>query len=259
MTCTAERRCHSLRCGSCFALRLGDWRASYRLNLGSIDGSAVMATLTAPGDDVLPRDEHGRCLERPLEEWSSTRDERWRRLRNAAQIAARRRAGVRAHLLAPTWEPQRRGAPHLHVPLDTSTPQLTIAAQVFVNYLHDNHARYGFGFADSWSRLKRFSHPLQAAAYLSSYLTAATPGRQKSMAANFRSPHTPRRPMAISRRLTMRTGVTQRNLRRHRQVHVWRSGAAPVPLWWGDVDRGFPGYLRALPLLTPLADSARAP
>ncbi len=254
-----ERRCHSLGCPDCIETRLGDWRRGFRVNLDAHPGTAVMGTITAPGADVLPW-VNGRCLPGPLEEWCSTRDARLRRFLEAAHAAARRRTGQRANVLATVAEPQQRGAPHWHVACGTETPRATLAAQVFLNFLHDNHERYGFGFCDGWVKVKRFSEVGKLSWYIAGYLTPAEGGR-KSMAANFRAPATPRRPMRLSRRLTSATGVTQRNLRRHRHVHCWaRLGIAERPVWWGDVDRGFLSYLRALPLLDPeLATLARAP
>jgi hypothetical protein len=232
-----------MRCEHCIWLKLGDWRRAFSENFSAYSGSIVMLTLTAPGQDVLPFRRGTRvCEDGPLDAWCRTYERRWSRLHEAAQLHTYRRAGSRANLLGLAWELQQRGAPHVHPVIGTGTPREMRAAQVYRNYLAGNHGAYGFGTAATWAESPRFEHPAQASRYLAGYLTV-TDGGRKSLAAAFRSGRMPRRPLYLSNRLTTLTGVTLRNLRRHRHVFMWKQGEASEPLWWGSDERGMWSYV----------------
>lgn len=223
------RPCKRRTCGPCSPLVARDWRRVFFANLEAYGGPVRLTAITAPGDEVLPRDRNGRCLRAPLEEWCSTMGERYSRLRDAAYRATKRELGRGPTLLCRAWEEQpKRGAPHVHPVLGVATPIERLAAAVFVRHLDRLAGVYGFGFVE---RKELILPPERAAAYLSSYLCTGK-GAKLTVQEGFRSGLLGARPLWCSPRLTTRTGCTRRNLRRLRHLWAYCQGFCEAPAWW---------------------------
>jgi hypothetical protein len=235
-------------------------------NLEAYGGKVVLVSITAPGADRLPWDEtlcghkgkpgrphrHAgkrgcRVQQRAAREWTETCTLRWQWLRNAAQMRAKRETGEPANLLERVWELQTRGVPHLHVVLGYSTLPEIRAAKAFVAALAELAGRNDFGFVD---RKLRPIAGKEAARYLASYLT----GRSKHkpalrelvadpiwtyMSASWvvRKKKTLSLPLVwLTPRLTKRTFVTMRTLRRARHLWAAMQGFCEMPKWEGMVE-----------------------
>jgi hypothetical protein len=171
------------------------------------------------------------------EEWNATASERYARMWKAASIEADRwlrRLGYRDQLprrVANAWAPQQRGVWHVDEALPAATPTELQWSRLVVAYIAHHSRRYGWGNIDrnplrrATSRIDRSTAALaarylarNAAGYLAESLEAASlPGRA------LRS--------YVSRRLTSRTGVTIRNLRRARYLFVLIREGLPLPRW----------------------------
>lgn len=165
------------RCGIPWAR---DVATRVRVNLG-VEGRMILVTITAPGEDVLPWDEHhcagrhrygGRhsgkrgCRVDPWRaaKWADSLTYRWQLLRNAAQQATRRalkdelglsRQPPGARLGVYVWEPQKRGVPHMHLVVAYNTAEDRRAAHVFVRELKRLAPRHEFGFVDARGRKRK--------------------------------------------------------------------------------------------------------
>lgn len=214
----------------------------------------VLVAVTAPGTDVLPWDpdhcaelgghRHSgklgcRVVRDLADEWNEDASLRYATLWKAATMAAdrwvrrlgsARQAPVR---VAVVWSEQKRGVWHVHEALPAGTPIELEWSRRVVEYVRRNAGRYGWGnvdrnpLGDSAAKWGGESAARYLASNASSYLAQnvseghGLPGRR------LRS--------YVSRRLTTRTGVTMRNLRRARYLYVCLRDGLPLPEW-SDVD-----------------------
>jgi hypothetical protein len=234
-------------------------------NLAATGGAVCTIAITAPGADVLPWDEHYcfvvkgcnpathrhngkrgcRCEAQALNVWCETLSWRWTKLREAARLATKRALKERwgegfapAWIMARVWEPQRRGAPHLHLVLPFETDRDRLAAWEFLAQLRRLGKGYGFGRIQQRDGKGPDLQPLdaaEAARYLASYLTGRT-GKKSSIRENIADSRLPRSLLWLTPRLTRETLVTMRSLRRAR--HLWASldGRCDSPVFttWED-------------------------
>jgi hypothetical protein len=238
-------RCRRRSCPGYAPLWAGDQRRKLFVNLGHyaevqpVDRkpSVVLLTVTAPGADALPWDEHHcrglgehrhsgtlgcRVRSSPARDWNAAAAGRWRDLHRAAYVRCRRE-GLRPHLLTRVWEMQHRGVLHVHPVLAFTTPGDRRAARRYVAHLAELAPSFGFGFVD---RKLQPMHARAAAAYLSAYFV--TGRREKAqLHQSVMHPAMPRSIVHVSTRLTRATGCTMRRLRLHRFVHV-RWGKSPL-------------------------------
>lgn len=218
------RRCGRWDCVGCGPLREGDQRGVLLSNLTEYGGDTWMLTVTAPGDDVLPRDHDGRCELDALAHWCDSRGKRWRSLRNSAV----RSCGRRSPVLATVWQPQPgRGAPHAHCVI-----RATDSGYAYALAMDRLSASHGFGFVDlardpHWrDRQPKSWAGYRAAWYLSRYLAVGVrpwsyPQWQALM------PHVHR--VRLHPELTRRTQDTLRNRRMRRQYHMWKVADGRMP------------------------------
>lgn len=248
--------CGKRACSICHVNVARDWLRVFTENLGAYSGTIALATLTAPGESVLPRDNAGRCLPQQLADWAADLDRRWTLLHQAAQLATYRDVGRRANVLLRVWELQpKRGAPHCHPVLGTSSPSELHAAQRYVIHLRRLSRSHGFGRVHSWAEMRRENltemDGLRAGRYVSSYFTSGEGGKL-AVRESFSSPYLPARPLWVSARLTCETGVTRRNLRRVRHVWVWLNRQEGHPRFaprWFRHDAEYAGYQRCVATL----------
>lgn len=219
-----------------------DWRRVLLENLGAYGGPCVMVTVTAPGENVLPWD-RAQCMHQDgvkcsgrlgcrIEDtarrrWNATFPRRWRQLHNAAWVAATREVGRPGTILCRGEEAQRRGALHAHIAVGTATPVEFDWANAYARHLTRLAPHYQFGFVD---RKLQARNAREAAAYLSRYFVSGAGKAPISEAV--RNPEMPARPIYCSPKLTRRTRVTMRNLRRVRHLHAWKAGLADPPSWF---------------------------
>lgn len=227
-----------------------------RFNLEAFGKPVTVIAITPPGKERLPWDRdrcrrlklHGehvdceggkgcRVQDRALREWSETLTWRAAKLRKAAYQAIRRSGltGGPPRWLERTYEPQRRGAAHLHIVLPYGSFQEKRLARAYVQQLKRLAPEYDFGNVDG--KLKAWQGR-EAARYLASYLTGRNSKKGKStMRANIADPNLPSSLFWVSPLLTRETLVTMRSLRRAR--HVWaarRDPLVPMPKWSGPLD-----------------------
>lgn len=231
------------------------------VNLAMLHGPVVMVSITAPGEDRLPWDEYHcshrrphkhrgpagcRVQERAAREWADTCSMRWGMLRRAAVSFTRRYAPAPPIILERVWEPQKRGVPHLHIVLPFATPAQQETARIYAEQLARLAPEYDFGFVDT--RLKPIT-ALDAARYLSSYLTGRNSRKKDSIRENIANPIMPRsliwltpalnsvsesaRMIGMRAKLGVRlgSGVTMRTLRRARQLWAFEEGFCSIPRW----------------------------
>lgn len=235
------RTCKRRECKRCGQAWARDWLRNMETNLAAYGGAVVMLTITAPGEDRLPWDEHYcrvekgrtrhkvhrgplgcRVQQRAAREWSDTLSWRWAKLRGAAQLATKRATGQQAVILERAYEPQKRGVPHLHVVLGYRTPADQEAAHVFVGHIKRLVTEYDFGFADGRGSAARSRgiktrpavemygvelRPMlgeNAARYLASYLTgrAGKAKKKGTIRDNISSPVMPRSLLWLTPKLT---------------------------------------------------------
>lgn len=246
--CSSSRRCRRRECAHCGPIRQGDEFRKYLANLREFGGRFVVVAVTAPGVDVLPWDRERCLIEGPhkctgtvgcrvvgdvAEEWNADANDRYQRMWKAATIAAdrwvRRVHGSHVKLprrVACAWSPQRRGVWHVHEALPYETHVERQWSRVVVEYVDRKASSYGWGNLDRNPLREGGRAADRAASYLafnaSAYLSEnanerTLPGRQ------LRS--------YVARRLTMKTGVTIRNLRRVRYLYVCIRQSLPLPEW----------------------------
>jgi hypothetical protein len=269
--------CKRRACPVCGVRWARDWQRSTSLNLEAFGRPITLVSVTGPGADRLPWDEtycygelgrrrhrHGgrngcRVEQRALREWCDTLTWRWGKLRRAAELAVKRRYGVAPMILERAWEPQKRGVPHLHLVLPYGTPEERAVAQAFADELASRSSEYDFGFVDT--RLRAWdAHG--AARYIASYLVGKRNGKA-TIRENIADPNLPTGLLWLTPKLTRRTALTIRTLRRARHLWAALDGRCPEPRWTSlserlrveavyrrlyDRDRDAP---RPSPLLTP--------
>jgi hypothetical protein len=190
-----------------------------RTNLAEYGGPVMMIAVTPPGTDRLPWDcqrQHVhsgprgcRVEAEAADEWSRGAPAAWKRLREAARLAALRRCGMKPTLLQRVWEPQKRGVPHLHVVFGMGSEPEKIAAHVFVDELARLAPAYGFG------HVQEERHEMgarDAARYLVGYLLGRS-RRKSTIRENIAHPRMPKSLIWLTPNLTRVTKVTMRRLR----------------------------------------------
>jgi hypothetical protein len=249
--CNAGRHGHSCKkrtCEICGLTWAKDWRVVLFANLKHLDCLVMLSAITPPGQDHLPYDEahcahlgqhvHGKrlgCRIDPdaLAQWSRDISKRWKRLHNAARNSVKRRHGRCLPLVMRAWEPQARGAAHVHPVFAVPTPADVLLARAYFEEVGRLAPRHGFGFV---GRKQGVSQQImvaeRAAAYLSSYFVSGR-GEKATLSENARNPHLPRMLLWLTPSLTRLTGVTMRSRRRCRQLWAVRSGLLPPPSWSG--------------------------
>jgi hypothetical protein len=249
--CTAGHHGHSCKkrtCEICGLTWAKDWRVVLFANLKHLDCLVMLSAVTPPGQDRLPYDEahcahlgphsHGKrhgCRIDPnaLAQWSHDVSRRWKRLHNAARNGVKRRHGRCLPLVMRAWEPQARGAAHVHPVFAVPTPADVVLATAYFEEVARLAPRHGFGFV---GRKRGVSQQImeagRAAAYLSSYFVSGR-GEKATLSENARNAHLPRMLLWLTPKLTRQTGVTMRSRRRCRQLWAIRSGLLPAPGWSG--------------------------
>ena len=249
--CTAGYHGHSCKkrtCAICGLTWAKDWRVVLFANLKHLGCLVMLSAITPPGQDHLPYDEE-RCAHLgphvhskrygcqidadALAQWSHDISKRWKRLHNAARNAVKRRHGRCLPLVMRAWEPQARGAAHVHPVFAVPTPGDVRLATAYFEEVARLAPRHGFGFV---GRKRGVSQQImvadRAAAYLSSYFVSGS-GKKATLSENARNPNLPRMLIWLTPALTRQTGVTMRSRRRQRQLWAVRSGLLPPPSWCG--------------------------
>lgn len=217
------KACNRDDCPRCGPLRRGDFLRVVGEALKLADVS-VLCTITAPGDDVLPRGDDGRCHRGPLEAWNSTEHDRWHLLHEATQRLVWENLGHRARTVTWVRELQQRGALHRHLVMDLGTPKLRQAARLYLYLLRRLGPEYGFGYLDvggrPWNPLRDGVPVLQArdlarrAGYLAKYMAKGRAELVQEGAQGMRA--------YVHRDRTMATNVTRGSLQRRRLL--WKLG-----------------------------------
>lgn len=249
--CTAGYQGHSCKkrtCEICGLTWAKDWQVVLFTNLKALNSLVMFSAITPPGQEHLPYDKshcahlgshkHGKshgCRIDPdaLAQWSHDVSKRWKRLHNAARNAVKRRHGRCLQLATRAWEPQARGAAHVHPVFAIPAPSDVLLASAYFEHAARLAPRHGFGFVGQKSGLsKHVMSAERAAAYLSSYFVKGRGGKA-TLSENARNPHLPRLLIWVNPTLTRRTGVTMRSRRRCRHLWAVRSGLLPPPGWSG--------------------------
>lgn len=271
MTYGGATSCKSRLCPRYGPIWAGDWRRVLFDNLdqcgeltpGRLPGLAVMLAVTAPGVrpvwdpetgevicEALPWDEHhcahrgehrhsgedGCRVERSAAvKWNETADGRWSSLHRAAATSTRRTYGNDALvMLCRGLEIQKRGVKHAHPVLLATTPRQRKAVQAYRDHLARLAPSHGFGFV---SEKVKPQGAKGSAAYLSAYLVTGK-GSKATLQETVQHPAMRRsRVLWMTPKLTMRTGVTMRELRFRR--FVWARWGTFLRLGgeWIDVAR----------------------
>jgi hypothetical protein len=234
--CLPGKRCASRKCDHCHPGWGRDWYRVGRTNLALVAGEVGFVTVTAPGADVLPWDEHHCAHHGPhshsgkrgcrvdpvaLRRWHRSWSLRWRRIHQAAKRRADRAHGPR-RIAMYAKEPQQRGAWHMHLAYDATTPADRRWLATYVTGLRALARPHGFGMVDFQTM------PAQAAAsYLVGYLTGKGSKEERSALHLARQPLSPARPLYVGQHLTRRTGATMRNVRGSRQLYAIRRDRSP--------------------------------
>lgn len=194
-------------------------------NTESYGGAVALVTITAPGDDRLPRDEHGQVGDLERREWNQSAPDRWRSLHRAAAMRSRR-GGHRLSLLAWSWEYQRRGMLHKHLIVGVETAAELAGAHAYVAALHELRHRHDFGFVDrgrkrsaGGGRALEIVPALRAGRYVAKYLAKRENG-VLTVSETVLAADVPPLVVYVSRALTAKTGITMRELRWRRHVQV---------------------------------------
>jgi hypothetical protein len=215
-------------------------------NVLAYSGLTCMLTLTAPGAESLPWDEHacahlgkhshsGRlgCRVEPsaLRLFNENSMRSWPAMWNAIRARINRQLGAgAAALLAYAPEPQRRGAIHFHIIFGAGTPRERRALDEIVDHIAVLGTGYGWGrvhspkFKDVGIRpdgrtqggLALYAAG-RAALYVSKYLSSDGKSSARELVL---SGEAPRRAVYVATRLTMRTRCTMRNLRTRRYAYM---------------------------------------
>lgn len=233
-------RCGSRKCPSCGVLWAGDTRVKILANVEAYGGDVALVTITAPGKNVLPHSMvDGRLV---VEEWAARRWNKharqgWRAIHRKASQRAQRfacRHGEDWRVLARVWQYQARGVLHAHVILPMSTPVERMASQIYAETLHELSGQHGFGYVDRgrrsrknsvWSRSLEVIPAGRAARYVAKYVAGVKDGGALELTETVSHDDVPGHVVYVSRRLTQRTHVTMRTLRRRRLLFVLERNA----------------------------------
>lgn len=248
-------------CDGYAPLWAGDWRRVFFDNLGALrdlvpslppgmEAKAVMLAVTAPGAHPVWDEETEEliCEEMPWDpgkcshprgescsgpkgcrvvaavarESNRTTDRRWSRLHRRAATETQRIFGNDSLvLLARVKEMQKRGLVHWHPVLLAATPAQRRAVEFYRRRLEELAPQYGFGFVSQ--KLKPQAGKA-AAAYLSSYFVTGKK-EKATLQESVQDPELRKgRLIWLTPKLTLRTGVTMRELRFRRFVWVSRTG-----------------------------------
>lgn len=238
--------CKRRSCSVCGPRWARDWRRVLAVNLEHAGVDVTTIAITAPGRDRLPwactrnhkhEGKHGcKVEERALREWCETLGWRWQKLRQAARQRVKRELGaVPPEIMCRVWEPQKRGAPHVHLVVRFGSKYEQALAWSYLRHLRELAPLYDFGEVQ---RRRGGGPDLQpitgqdAARYLASYLTGRS-AKKHSIRENISDPRLPRSLLWLTPRLTRQTLVTMRTLRRAR--HLWAASyrKCDVPRWTG--------------------------
>jgi hypothetical protein len=212
----------------------------------------VLVAVTAPGSaEGLPWDpdrcavrephKHGgvlgcRVVRDMADEWNEDASDRYARLWKAACMEADRwlrrlgHRGTKPRRVANAWAPQKRGVWHVHEALPAGTPIELQWSRLVVAYVARHSRRYGWGNVDRNPLRRTSANTASHAANAARYLARNAAGY---LAANAQEAALPGRTLRsyVSRRLTSKTGVTMRNLRRVRYLFVVLREGLPLPQW----------------------------
>jgi hypothetical protein len=219
-------RCKSRRCVECGQLWAGDTRKRLVVNLDlGYDGPVLMATVTAPGRDLLRHDPDGRVSPGAAWWWNKNAPRHWRRLHHRAAQETRRSVGRRPTVLAWVWQYQARGVLHKHVVLGIGTPVERAAAHAYVNHLHRLAGDEDFGYVDRgrWDpkrrrRSLREMSGKHAGRYVAKYLVQRRDDGGYAVSDTVMHEDVPPLIVYVARTCTERTGCTARALREHRYL-----------------------------------------
>ena len=217
------------------------------------DGPHVSFVVTAPGADRLPWDERAcswrgphrhdgkagcRCSGLELADWHDQAEQNWTRLLQLVQQRVAREFGRRTPIIVRVWEPQERGAWHLHVVVSVKDPAGELLAMRFGMHLRAEASRLGFGdilgfgLADRTGRINRkvYARGRSTGRYLAGYFVNDPTSRKASLLESVRrASWTPRRVAWVSPKLTGRSGVTMRVMRLTRRWWAARRGLCTYP------------------------------
>jgi len=169
-------------------------------------------------------------------EWNETASDRYGRMWKAASVEADRwlrRLGYRGQLprrVAYAWAPQKRGVWHVHEALPGGTAIEVQWSRLVVSYVARHSRRYDWGNVDRNPLRRASATTAHDGVRAARYLARNAAGY---LAENVRAAALPGRALRsyVSRRLTSRTGVTIRNLRRVRYLFVLLREGLPLPQW----------------------------
>ena len=217
------------------------------------DGPHVSFVVTAPGADRLPWDERAcswrgphrhdgkagcRCSGLELADWHDQAEQNWTRLLQLVQQRVAREFGRRTPIIVRVWEPQERGAWHLHVVVSVKDPAGELLAMRFGMHLRAEASRLGFGdilgfgLADRTGRINRkvYARGRSTGRYLAGYFVNDPTSRKASLLESVRrASWTPKRVAWVSPKLTGRSGVTMRVMRLTRRWWAARRGLCTYP------------------------------
>jgi hypothetical protein len=242
-----------LTCEICGPVWLRDWRQVLDAAMDVHDGPHVSFVVTAPGADRLPWDEtrcgsrgphrHDgkagcRCSAVELAKWHDQAEQNWTRLLQLAQQRIVREFGRRTPIIVRVWEPQARGAWHLHVVVSVGDQAGELLALRFGAHLRAEAGRLGFGdvlgfgLIDRSGRVNRkiYARGPSTGRYLAGYFVDDPTSRKASLLESVRTAAwTPRRVAWVSPKLTARSGVTMRVMRLSRRWWAARPGLCTYP------------------------------
>lgn len=271
-----EVGCSRRSCPSCGLLWLQDTHIRAIAASQALGAPVALASITAPGQDVLPWDETGRRVcEAEAREWNETAPARWSALYDAARRRARAAVPVAPGewaLWFKAWEYQKRGVLHLHLVVPMGTPRQAAHSTALVAALAALAPAYGFGYVDrgklpdsgrrqSARRLVPVE-PGRAAAYVAGYLSGVGIGKG-GIYEVAQAQGVPGALLYVSRKLTSASGVTMRSLKARRRVVCRYPDALKSAEHWAaacvvdGIDRSrppLPADLRAALLQRALAE-----
>jgi hypothetical protein len=248
-----EAPCRKLTCEICGLVWLRDWRQVLDAAMDVHDGPHVSFVVTAPGADRLPWDESAcawrgphrhdgkagcRCSAVELAKWHAQAERNWTRLLQLVQQRVAREFGRRAPVIVRVWEPQERGAWHLHVVVSVKDSAGELLALRFGAHLRAEAGRLrfgdvlGFGLVDRSGRVNRkvYARGRSTGRYLAGYFVDDPTSRKASLLESVRtSSWTPRRVAWVSPKLTARSRVTMRVMRLSRRWWAARRRLCTYP------------------------------
>lgn len=215
-------RCRRSACPGYIHVWVRDQRERLSVNLSAYTdgaGTVWVATITAPGSDVLPWD-RGSCAKRgqhrcsgelgcrvrDADFYNRTAPDRFSTLHRTASRRAKRAAGCEFVLLARVWELHGRGVLHIHPIIACGTDRQRRGAAAYVRAASALARSHGFGFVD---RSPKSIPAERAAGYCGKRLTETV-----------RMSASPGRIVWVAPRLTRTTGCTTRVLRERRHQFV---------------------------------------